>query len=68
MLMSWLRKPGVPYILAFIVTLALGAVTYHFSSTIANFVIGAGLIALAYGIALQVIDAVRHHQNGSVAE
>jgi len=62
------KEPGTPYILAFILTLALGAVIYHFNSAIANFVIGSGLIALAYGIVLQVVDAVRHHQNGSVAE
>ncbi|HWY28957.1 MAG TPA: hypothetical protein VNW25_06840 [Candidatus Sulfotelmatobacter sp.] len=43
----------------------IAAVTYHFNMTLANFLIGAGLIALAYGIALQVIDAVRHHQNGT---
>ena len=49
--------------LAFLVVSGTAALTYHFNMTLANFLIGSGLIALAYGIALQVIDAVRHHQD-----
>ena len=67
-MMNRLKAPGVVYVLAFLVASGIAALTYHFNMTLANFLIGAGLIALAYGIALQVIDAVRHHQNGSVAE
>ncbi len=63
--MSWLKSPGAPYILASIVALAFSALTYHFNSTIANFVIGVGLIALAYGIVLKTIHAVKHSPNDS---
>lgn len=62
-----LRKPGSPYILAFILTIVLAALTYHFNSLIANFVVGAGLLALVAGIAFIAIDVAKHHSGDSEA-
>ena len=62
---SWLKRAGTPYVLAFIVALGLAALTYQFNSTIANFVIGAGLIALAYGIILKAMNGAKDFSNDS---
>jgi len=58
-LVNLLRRPGTPYVVAFILAVILGAVTYHFNSAVANFVIGAGLLCLAAGIGFKAVDAAR---------